>query len=413
MKYNYSLTIQFKMPSKSSFVDLNMQQSLDNSLITINPTAAIILENGEIFWGQGLGAKASKVGELCFNTSQTGYQEILTDPSYSDQIIVFTFPHIGIVGVNNQDIESGKIFASGCIINQPDTHQSSWRSSNNLDFFFTENDTPCITGIDTRQLTKLLSNKGAMKAAIINFGNDDIKLDSLKKQINNWSGLENLDLATVVSTSASYKSAEGIWDIKKNNYNLQSDSKFNITCLDFGIKRNILRNLNNNLFSPTVLPANSSINKILDTNPKGIFLSNGPGDPFATGKVVIPVIKELINKKIPIFGICLGHQILSLAFGSKTKKMFQGHRGGNHPVKNLETSEIEITSQNHGFEVDRLSFSKDVEETHVSLFDGTNEGIKHKHLPIFSVQYHPEASPGPHDSHYLFKKFYKLVKEYA
>ena len=390
-----------------------MQQNYENYQISAQPTAALILENGKVFWGNGLGAKTSKIGELCFNTSQTGYQEILTDPSYSEQIITFTFPHIGIVGTNDLDIESKKIYANGCIINQSDNHQSNWRSNNKLSTFFDQNNTPCITNIDTRHLTRLLAKNGSMKAAIINFGNNKSKFEDLKKQIERWSGLVNLDLASLVSTSQIYKSTESIWDNKNNKYFEQKDSKYNIACLDLGIKKNILRNMNDNHLSPTIMPADSTLKDILDINPKGIFLSNGPGDPFATGQIIIPTIKKLIKKQIPIFGICLGHQILSLALGAKTKKMFQGHRGGNHPVKNLEKSSVEITSQNHGFEVDRSSLPKEVQETHVSLFDGTNEGIKHRDLPIFSVQYHPEASPGPHDSHYLFKQFFDMVKEHA
>ena len=390
-----------------------MQQDKENTLPSNKPNAALILENGKIFWGKGLGAKTAKIGELCFNTSQTGYQEILTDPSYSKQIITFTFPHIGIVGINDLDQESNKIYASGCILNQPSNHYSSWRSNSNIDLFLLQNNIPCITNIDTRQITRILASNGAMKAAIIHFDENNKNLDNLKVQLKKWSGLENLDLASIVTTSNLYKTNQGIWDLKKNKYSDNNKSTYNISCLDFGIKRNILRNLNNCNFLPTVLPLNSSIEDILNTNPKGIFLSNGPGDPLATGKIVIPTIKEIIKRKIPIFGICLGHQILSLALGAKTKKMFQGHRGGNHPVKNIISKQVEITSQNHGFEVDRNSFSKDIIETHISLFDGTNEGIKHKNLPIFSVQYHPEASPGPHDSHYLFNEFYQLVEKYA
>ena len=390
-----------------------MQQNIDTSSFSNKPTAALILENKKVFWGKGLGAKTAKVGELCFNTSQTGYQEILTDPSYAKQIITFTFPHIGIVGINDLDVESNKIYASGCVLNQSSNHYSSWRSDSNIDFFFAQNNIPCITNIDTRQLTRILASSGAMKAAIIHFDKDEKNFKNLKAELDKWSGLENLDLASIVSTSNSYHTSESIWDQKKNIYSNNNKSIYNISCIDFGIKKNILRNLNNCNFSTTVLPANSTINEILDSNPNGVFLSNGPGDPFATGKVIIPTIKEIIKRKIPIFGICLGHQILSLALDAKTKKMFQGHRGGNHPVKNLITKEVEITSQNHGFEVDRNSFSKDIVETHISLFDGTNEGIKHKSLPIFSVQYHPEASPGPHDSHYLFNQFYKLIKQYA
>tara|TARA_B110000196_G_C21074074_1_gene629007 strand:+ start:121 stop:1293 length:1173 start_codon:yes stop_codon:yes gene_type:complete len=390
-----------------------MLQNKDTAPFTNKPNAALILENKKVFWGKGLGAKTAKIGELCFNTSQTGYQEILTDPSYAKQIITFTFPHIGIVGINDLDLESKKIYASGCVINQTSNHHSSWRSNSNIDFFFAQNNTPCITNIDTRQLTRILASHGAMKAAIIHFEEDEKSIENLNIELEKWSGLENLDLASIVSTTNSYHTKESIWDIKKNNYTNNNQPKYNISCIDFGIKKNILRNLNNCNFSTTVLPATSSINEILKTSPKGIFLSNGPGDPFATSKIITPVITEIIKRKIPIFGICLGHQILSLALGAKTKKMFQGHRGGNHPVKNIITKEIEITSQNHGFEVDRNSFSKDIVETHISLFDGTNEGIKHKDLPIFSVQYHPEASPGPHDSHYLFNQFYQLVKKYA
>ncbi len=390
-----------------------MQQNLDNEINQNKSTAALILENGDIYWGRGIGAITSKIGELCFNTSQTGYQEILTDPSYTDQIITFTFPHIGIVGVNDLDIESDRIFANGCVINQSLNHYSNWRSNSRLDFFFKQNNTPCITNIDTRKITRLLANKGAMKAAIINFGENKEIPNLLKDELSKWSGLKNLDLASVVSTSKPYEFNESVWNEKNNKYNLNKNAQFNIACLDFGIKKNILRNLNNNFFLPKVLPLNSSLDDILKTKPKGVFLSNGPGDPFATGKKIIPVIKEIINYKIPIFGICLGHQILSLALGGKTRKMFQGHRGANHPVKNLNTSVVEITSQNHGFEVDRDSLPPEVEETHVSLFDGTNEGIKHRELPVFSVQYHPEASPGPHDSHYLFRDFYKLVKKHA
>ena len=372
------------------------------------PSAALILENGDTFWGNGLGAIKSSIGELCFNTSQTGYQETLTDPSYTKQIITFTFPHIGIVGTNDIDNESKKIYAAGCVINQHLSEYSNWRAENDLDIFLKLKNIPCISNIDTRYLTKILSKKGALKAAIINFGNDMHKLEKLKEEIRNWPGLENLDLATVISTNKNFTWKEGTWNFEKKQKDIKKN-KYSITCFDFGIKQNILRNLYNLNLEPTVISAKSSINEILDTRPDGIFLSNGPGDPFATANYFIPIIEKIIDKRIPIFGICLGHQILSLALGAKTKKMFQGHRGSNHPVKNLLNSQVEITSQNHGFEVDRKSFSKDIIETHVSLFDHTNEGIKHKYLPVFSVQYHPEASPGPHDSHYLFKEFYKII----
>ena len=379
-----------------------------------NKTAALILENGEVLWGYGLGAKKSVIGELCFNTSQTGYQEALTDPSYTKQIITFTFPHIGIVGTNSEDQESKKIYADGCIINQNINFYSNWRAENDINSYFVENDIPCLYGIDTRYLTKKLAVEGSKKAAIVYFGDTEESIEALTNEINNWSGLENLDLAKFVSTNNKYDWSKGIWSNKINN-NKDENKKnyYKVTCLDFGIKQNILRNLNEHNLKPTVLNLHSSYEEIIDTRPDGIFLSNGPGDPFATGEKIITTLEKLLKNEIPIFGICLGHQILSLALGAKTKKMFQGHRGSNHPVKNLINNVVEITSQNHGFEVDRRSFSKDIIETHISLFDGTNEGIKHKNLPAFSVQYHPEASPGPHDSHYLFSEFYKIITKYA
>ena len=374
------------------------------------PSAALIFDDGEILWGYGFGALKAVIGELCFNTSQTGYQETLTDPSYAKQIITFTFPHIGITGTNSEDLESYKIFAEGCIINQPIGNYSNWRAEKKLDVFLSHHKTPGISGIDTRYLTRKLSENGVKKVALVNFGENKHDFQNLQKNLDEWEGLEKLDLASVVSTKKKFKWNEGLWQ-KMNKLN--SYKNFPIVCLDFGIKHNILRSLNNFNFATTILPSSSSIKEILDNNPKGIFLSNGPGDPDATIKVILPTIKELINLKIPIFGICLGHQIISLALGAKTKKMFQGHRGANQPVKNLINQTVEITSQNHGFEVDRCSLPSQIVETHISLFDGSNEGIKHKNLPIFSVQYHPEASPGPHDSSYLFKEFYNMIDNNA
>ena len=374
------------------------------------PSAALIFDDGKILWGYGIGAVKAVVAELCFNTSQTGYQETLTDPSYAKQIITFTFPHIGITGTNSADLESDKIFAEGCIVNQPIGNYSNWRAEKKLDVFLSNQNTPGISGIDTRYLTRRLSENGAEKVALINFGDNKHDFQNLQKNLAEWGGLENLDLASLVSTKKQFTWNEGLWK-KPNKQN--SYKNFPIVCLDFGIKHNILRNLNELNFETTILPSSSSIKEILNNKPKCIFLSNGPGDPDATIKVILPTIKELINLKIPIFGICLGHQIISLALGAKTKKMFQGHRGANQPVKNLINQTVEITSQNHGFEVDRSSLPSDVIETHISLFDGSNEGIKHKNLPIFSVQYHPEASPGPHDSSYLFKDFYNMIDNYA
>ena len=398
------------MPSKHHFASNKIMEVIKKNHQTQQKSAALVLENGDILWGYGLGVEKAVVGELCFNTSQTGYQEALTDPSYTKQIITFTFPHIGIVGTNSKDTESKKIYADGCIINQPVDFYSSWRGEQDLNSFFIENNIPCLYGVDTRYITKKLVAEGAMKVALINFGQKKETLKAFNDEIKNWSGLENLDLAKIVSTNNIYDWKENTWSYRKK-YNERK--KYKVTCLDFGIKHNILRNLYENKLEPTVLNLSSSYDEILQTKPDGIFLSNGPGDPYATGEKIIYTLKKLIDLEIPIFGICLGHQILSLALDAKTKKMFQGHRGSNHPVKNLSNNVVEITSQNHGFEVDRESFSKDILETHVSLFDGTNEGLKHTKLPIFSVQYHPEASPGPHDSHYLFSDFYNLINKHA
>ena len=398
------------MPSKHHFASLEIMGVLKKNFLQNKKSAALVLENGEVLWGFGLGVQKGVVGELCFNTSQTGYQEALTDPSYTKQIITFTFPHIGIVGTNAEDQESKKIYADGCIISQPTNFYSNWRANNDLNSYFIKNNIPCVYGIDTRYITKKLADEGAINAALINFGSEKKSLDRFNKEIENWNGLENLDLASIVSTNQNYKWTKPTWSNKKIN-NLSKNYK--VTCLDFGIKHNILRNLHEHNLNPTVLNLSSSYDEIIETKPDGIFLSNGPGDPCATGEKIINNLKKLIEIEIPIFGICLGHQILSMALGAKTKKMFQGHRGSNHPVKNLINNFVEITSQNHGFEVDRNSFSKDIVETHISLFDGTNEGLRHKILPVFSVQYHPEASPGPHDSHYLFQEFYNLINKNA
>ena len=374
------------------------------------PSAALIFDDGEILWGHGLGALKSVIAELCFNTSQTGYQETLTDPSYAKQIITFTFPHIGIVGINDEDLESNKIYAEGCVINQSIEEYSNWRAQDSLSSFLKKNNIPGIIGVDSRYLTRKLAVDGAKKVALIHFGEKKESFDNLQQKLKQWSGLENLDLATSVSATNEYQWNYGLW---KQNVKDKKYDNFPIVCLDFGIKQNILRNLKNLNFNPTILPAISTTKEILNKKPKGIFLSNGPGDPDATIKIILPTLKELIDLKIPIFGICLGHQLVSLALGGKTKKMYQGHRGANQPVKNLINNNVEITSQNHGFEVERSSLPNEVEETHISLFDGSNEGIRHKIHPVFSVQYHPEASPGPHDSAYLFEEFYNLVKKHA
>jgi len=360
----------------------------------------LILEDGSHFNGIKIGSPNMEIGEVCFNTSMTGYQEIITDPSYAGQIINFTFPHIGNVGTNFDDDESRKPFAKGIIINCDISDPSNYRSILHLDLWLKKNNVPGICNIDTRLITNRIRSKGAPKGGIIEGPINSKKTAYCLKEIKKWKGLNGLDLAIDVS--------------RKNVkiYKSKKKSKLKVVAIDYGIKQNILNCLLDLNLEVILVPAKTSAEKILDYNPNGIFLSNGPGDPKATGKYAIPIIKRLIKARIPIFGICLGHQLISLAMGAKTKKMFQGHRGANHPVKNLETKKVEITSQNHGFEVTENSIPKNVKITHKSLFDGSIEGIK-KGKKIFAVQYHPEASPGPHDSHYLFKDFKEMIKQNA
>ena len=360
----------------------------------------LILEDGSRFNGLKIGSSNMEIGEVCFNTSMTGYQEIITDPSYAGQIINFTFPHIGNVGTNLDDNESSKPYAKGIIINCDISDPSNYRSILHLDAWLKKNNVPGICNIDTRLITNRIRSKGAPKGGIIEGPINKKKTASCLKEIKKWKGLNGLDLAIDVSRK----------DIKI--YKSKKSSKLKVVAIDYGIKKNILNCLLDLNLEVILVPAKTSVEKILSYSPNGIFLSNGPGDPKATGKYAIPIIKKLIKSRIPLFGICLGHQLISLALGAKTKKMFQGHRGANHPVKNLETKKVEITSQNHGFEVTEKSIPKDVKITHKSLFDGSIEGIR-KGKNIFAVQYHPEASPGPHDSHYLFQEFKKMINQNA
>ncbi len=360
----------------------------------------LILEDGSRFNGLKIGSPNMEIGEVCFNTSMTGYQEIITDPSYAGQIINFTFPHIGNVGTNLDDNESSKPYAKGIIINCDISDPSNYRSILHLDAWLKKNNVPGICNIDTRLITNRIRSKGAPKGGIIEGPINKKKTAFCLKEIKKWRGLNGLDLAIDVSRK----------DIKI--YKSKKNSKLNVVAIDYGIKKNILNCLLDLNLEVILVPAKTSVEKILSYSPNGIFLSNGPGDPKATGKYAIPIIKKLIKSRIPLFGICLGHQLISLALGAKTKKMFQGHRGANHPVKNLETKKVEITSQNHGFEVTEKSIPKDVKITHKSLFDGSIEGIR-KGKNIFAVQYHPEASPGPHDSHYLFQEFKKMINQNA
>ena len=360
----------------------------------------LILEDGSRYNGLKIGSPNMEIGEVCFNTSMTGYQEIITDPSYAGQIINFTFPHIGNVGTNLDDNESSKPYAKGIIINCDISDPSNYRSILHLDAWLKKNNVPGICNIDTRLITNRIRSKGAAKGGIIEGPINKKKTASCLKEIKKWKGLNGLDLAIDVSRK----------DVKI--YKSKKSSKLKVVAIDYGIKKNILNCLLDLNLEVILVPAKTSVEKILSYSPNGIFLSNGPGDPKATGKYAIPVIKKLIKSRIPLFGICLGHQLISLALGAKTKKMFQGHRGANHPVKNLETEKVEITSQNHGFEVTEKSIPKDVKITHKSLFDGSIEGIR-KGKNIFAVQYHPEASPGPHDSHYLFQEFKKMINQNA
>ena len=384
-----------------------------DNLKEIHPTGSLVLENGSVFKGFGFGFEGITTGEVCFNTSITGYQEIITDPSYAGQIINFTFPHIGNVGTNIEDNESNKIWARGVIFNTEITNPSNYRSMKHLDFWLKKNKIVGITGIDTRKLTNYIRENGAPKGTLQFSIKRKHDIGNLKKLTKNWSGLLGLDLASQVSCKKPYKwNSLKTWD-KKEGYKKNKKKKYKIVAIDYGIKKNILRCLSDLHCKIKVVPAKTSSQEIFSYNPDGIFLSNGPGDPAATGKYAIPIIKELISSKIPIFGICLGHQLLALTLGAKTSKMHLGHRGANHPVKNLVTKKVEITSQNHGFKVEPDSLPKNVKITHISLFDRSIEGIEIKNKPIFSVQYHPEANPGPQDSKYLFKKFinYILIKK--
>lgn len=373
-------------------------------------TAVIVLSDGSVFWGYGIGAQTKSVGEICFNTSMTGYQEILTDPSYAGQIITFTFPHIGNVGTNKEDIESINPVARGIILRENITSPSNWRSSKSLNNWLEEHNLPGIYGIDTRALTRRIRDLGAPNGVLYHNQNADFDIEALQKEAKQWPGLEGMDLASDVSCTQTYRWNETLWS-RQNGYGKQDNAKFKVVAIDYGAKRNILRCLADIGCDVTVVPAKTSAADILSHKPDGVFLSNGPGDPDATGKYAVPVIRELLEKNIPIFGICLGHQLLALALGGKTRKMHLGHRGANHPVKDLMTGKVEITSQNHGFEVIAQSLPANTEVTHISLFDKTNEGIRVKDKPAFSVQYHPEASPGPEDSHYLFHRFTDIMKE--
>jgi carbamoyl-phosphate synthase small subunit len=372
--------------------------------------AGLFLADGSVFWGRGAGAPATVVGEVCFNTSMTGYQEILTDPSYAGQIITFTFPHIGNVGTNAEDVETTTPAARGAVLRATITEPANYRSAEPLDRWLKKHGLPAIAGIDTRRLTRRIRDGGAPNGVLRYDPERRFVLDDLIGNARAWPGLEGMDLAREVTCRQTYS-----WDETRWRWGLghgrQTAPRFHVVAVDYGAKRNILRSLADSGCRVTVVPATATAEEILRHRPDGVFLSNGPGDPAATGAYAVPMLRQLMKFGLPIFGICLGHQLLGLALGGTTKKMARGHRGANHPVKDLETGKVEITSQNHGFIVDPATLPPEVKPTHVSLFDGTLEGLRVEGQPIFSVQYHPEASPGPHDSHYLFQRFVGLMEK--
>jgi carbamoyl-phosphate synthase small subunit len=376
-------------------------------------TARLILADGTVISGYGLGATGSAVGEVCFNTAMTGYQEILTDPSYAGQIITFTFPHIGNVGANREDTETSNLAmrsgVRGCVLRADVTEPSNFRASEHLDAWLKARGIIAIAGIDTRALTALIRDRGMPNGVIAHEPSGKFDLPKLKAEAKEWPGLDGMDLVpdVTVGQTTTWDEMRWVWG---RGYQPQEAVEFHVVAIDYGLKRNILRCLASAGCSVTVVPATASAADILARKPDGIFLSNGPGDPAATGKYAVPEIKALVASGLPVFGICLGHQMLALALGAKTSKMHQGHHGANHPVKDHITGKVEITSMNHGFAVDRASLPATVEETHVSLFDLSNAGLRLKGKPVFSVQYHPEASPGPQDSHYLFTRFTNLMR---
>ncbi|MBE1207711.1 glutamine-hydrolyzing carbamoyl-phosphate synthase small subunit [Aminobacter carboxidus] len=378
------------------------------------PTAVLVLADGTVITGRGLGATGSAVAEVCFNTALTGYQEVLTDPSYASQIVTFTFPHIGNIGTNDEDIEdlnpAARFGAVGAVFKADVTNPSSYRAAGHLDQWLKRRGIVAMSGVDTRALTALIREKGMPNAVIAHAPDGKFDIDKLKAQARAWSGLVGLDLAKEVTSGQSSSWTETPW-VWNEGYGERAEETMHVVAIDYGVKRNILRLLAGLGAKVTVVPAKTSADDILAMKPDGIFLSNGPGDPAATGEYSVPVIKDLLKTELPVFGICLGHQMLALALGGKTAKMHQGHHGANHPVKDHTTGKVEIVSMNHGFAVDAGSLPEGVEETHVSLFDGTNCGIALTGRPVFSVQHHPEASPGPQDSHYLFRRFANLIRE--
>ena len=383
---------------------------MEKNVSSNKPTACLALADGTLFFGKGFGSTGETTAELCFNTSITGYQEILTDPSYASQIVTFTFPHIGNVGVNTEDAETQNPAAEGLIVKWDPTQPSNWRSLEHLSGWLNKYNLLGMGGVDTRRLTRAIRMLGAPHVALAHNPDGIFDTSELINRAKHFSGLEGLDLAKEVTCQQTYKWDEMRWAWPKG-FERQNHAKYKVVAIDYGAKRNILRCLASAGCEVIVVPASSSADEVLVHNPDGVFLSNGPGDPAATGKYAVPVIQHLLqNTDLPMFGICLGHQMLALALGAKTIKMNHGHHGANHPVKEHSSGKVDITSMNHGFAVDAQTLPDGVEETHVSLFDGSNCGIKMSHRPIFSVQHHPEASPGPQDSFYLFNQFVDFMK---
>lgn len=376
------------------------------------PTACLALADGTVFYGTGFGATGEAVAELCFNTAMTGYQEIMTDPSYAGQIVTFTFPHIGNTGVTPEDDETGDPVAAGMVVKWDPTLASNWRATEELKDWLARTGRIAIGGIDTRRLTRAIRQQGAPHVALAHDPEGNFDVEALVAKARGWAGLEGMDLAKDVTCAQSYRWDEMRW-AWPDGYPRQEDPKHKVVAIDYGAKRNILRCLASAGCDVTVLPATATAEEVLAHNPDGVFLSNGPGDPAATGEYAVPMIQDVLKADLPVFGICLGHQMLALALGAKTVKMNHGHHGANHPVKEHATGKVEITSMNHGFAVDAQTLPEGVEETHVSLFDGSNCGIRMSGRPVYSVQHHPEASPGPQDSFYLFERFADAMAERA
>ena len=372
-------------------------------------TGVLVLASGEVVWGRGFGAEGQAVGEVCFNTAMTGYQEVMTDPSYAGQIINFTFPHIGNVGTNPEDVEALNPHALGAIVRQDVTDPSNFRSTQHFDAWMQSNGRIGISGVDTRALTRLIRVAGAPNAVIAHSASGDFDVPAMLARAKAWAGLEGMDLAKDVTTLQTYGWDQGLWKLG-TGYAAPAKGRKKVVAIDYGIKHNILRNLLYVGCDVTIVSATATFEEIMEHAPDGLFLSNGPGDPAATGVYAVPVIKQWLVTQKPLFGICLGHQMLGLAVGAKTEKMHQGHRGANHPVKRLSDGAVEITSMNHGFAVDATTLPANAKATHISLFDGSNCGFELANQPAFSVQYHPEASPGPQDSHYLFEKFAGMMR---